>query len=101
MPVKVIISFLAIFPVLFVSCKKTTTTPADTGTTFKFVIDDGPVSALLGKRVSLTGATTYRWGKNSTELITKSNNKLYRLDLANAQYELVLDNDMLITGRDH
>ncbi|MEP7372074.1 MAG: hypothetical protein ABI675_01720 [Chitinophagaceae bacterium] len=93
-------SFLAILLILFIGCKKGTDngTPADT---FKLAIDEGPVSSSLGKRVNLTGAFGYTWGKNSTELITASGLKMYRLDLANKQYQEIAASQLLVAGKNH
>ena len=71
------------------------------GDTLKLLIDDGPASAVLGKRISLTGAVGFTWGKNSTELITEAGLKMYQLDLTNKQYHEIVSTPMLITGKNH
>ena len=94
-------SFLAILLILFIGCKKSNDPDLVPADSFKLVIDDGPASSFLGKRVSLTGAVGYTWGKNSTELITTAGNKMYRIDLANKAHHDISSSPLYIAGRNN
>ena len=65
------------------------------------IIEAGPLSATLGKRISYTGSVGFAWGKNSDELFTSADGKLLRIDLVNATAEEIVNSQVGVLGRNH
>ena len=90
-------SFLLMLIVLL-GCKKENGKVANQN---PLIIEDGPLSATLGKGISYTGSLGYAWGKNSDELFTEADGKLLRIDLLNATAEVIVNSQVSVLGRNH
>lgn len=77
--------------IVLLGCKKENGNVANQN---PLIIEDGPLSATLGKRISYTGSLGFAWGKNSDELFTSADGKLLRIDLLNATAEEILNSQV-------
>lgn len=94
------LSLIVLLMLLFGCKKETTINSTPPAAINKLVIDDGPLSASLGRRIRYTEGGTFTWGKNSNELIASANGKLMRVDLLTKQEEEIVSSQVIITGRD-
>ena len=69
------------------------------------LIEDGPMTAQLGKRINLGSHGFSRetpfWGKNSDELFITASTEILRVDIAAKKLEVVENTGGLITGKTH
>jgi hypothetical protein len=95
MIVKIILS--AIFVFALAACKK------DIPTAKQPLLQDGPMSAQLGKLIYLGdhgySRSTPFWGRNSDELFITASTEILRIDIAAKKVEVVENSGGLVTGK--
>lgn len=95
MKMKIILS--ACIALLMVACKK------DNSTAEQPLLQDGPMSAQLGKLIYLSNhgfsRSTPFWGRNSDELFITASTEILRIDIAAKKIDVVENSAGLVTGK--
>ena len=90
--------FIALIVILIATaCSKNISVDSGTG-----ILEDGPLSSKLGKRIQLGEyglSRSYYWGRNANELFITAETKLLRLDLTAQKIKVLESSGGIFTGK--